>query len=110
MEGLYTNLSEMAHVKRSRILEIASIESREMPVNGHPSVAIRAFYVYLLGIHVMDAVSAVGMALGISRGDEVVVQTQETLATLHDLAQKIPIDPATLQGNAPASSDEAPGL
>lgn len=110
MEGLYKNLSEMAHVKRSRILEIASIESREMPVNGHPSVTIRAFYVYLLGIHVMDAVSAVGMALGISRGDEVVVQTQETLATLHDLAQKFPIDPETLQGNAPASSEEAAGL
>jgi len=109
MEDLYNNLSEMAHVKRSRILEIASIESREMPVNGHPSVTIRAFYVYLLGIHVMDAVSAVGMALGISRGDEVVVRTQETLATLQDLVQKIPIDPETLRGD-PKRSGEGTGL
>jgi len=109
MEDLYNNLSEMAHVKRSRILEIASIESREMPVNVHPSVTIRAFYVYLLGIHVMDAVSAVGMALGISRGDEVVVRTQETLATLQDLAQKIPIDPETLRGDS-KRSDEGTGL
>jgi hypothetical protein len=101
MEALYKNLSEMAHVKRSRILEIASIESREMPVNGHPDATIRAFYVYLLGIHVMDAVSAVGFALGISRGDEVVVRTQETLATLQELVRKIPIDPETLQGGDP---------
>ena len=48
-----------------------------MPVNGHPSATIRAFYVYLLGIHVMDAVSAVGFAVGISRGDEVVVQRRK---------------------------------
>jgi hypothetical protein len=105
MEALYKNLSEMAHVKRSRILEIASLESREMPVNGHPSATIRAFYVYLLGIHVMDAVSAVGFALGISRGDEVVVRTQETLVTLQELAQKIPIDPETLRGNAQESAE-----
>lgn len=101
MEALYKGLSEMAHVKRSRILEIASVECREMPVNGHPSAMIRTFYVYLLGIHVMDAVSAVGFALGISRGDEVVVRTQKTLATLQELAQKIPIAPETLRGNAP---------
>ncbi len=104
MEALYKDLSEMAHVKRSRILEIASIESREMPVNGHPSATIRAFYVYLFGIHVMDAVSAVGFALGISRGDEVILRTQETLATLQELAQHFPIDPETLRGNAPESA------
>ena len=100
MEGLYRDLSEMAHVKRSRILEIAALESREMPVDGHPSFTIRALYVYLLGIHVMDAVSAVGFALGISRGDEVVVRTQETLALLQDLGRKMPIDPDTLRGKA----------
>lgn len=105
MEDLYKNLSEMAHVKRSRILEIASIESREMPVDGHPSVTIRAFYVYLLGIHVMDAVGAVGFALAISRGDEVVVRTQETLRTLHELVEQVPIDPDTLRGNAPESGE-----
>lgn len=105
MEALYKDLSEMAHVKRSRILEIASIKCREMPVNGHPSATIRAFYVYLLGIHVMEAVSAVGFALGISRGDEVVVRTQATLATLQELVRKIPIDPGTLQGNTPGSAE-----
>lgn len=105
MEDLYKDLSEMAHVKRSRVLEIASIGSREMPVNGHPSATIRAFYVYVLGIHVMDAVSAIGFALGISRGDEVVVRTQETLATLQELVERIPIDPDTLRGNAPESGE-----
>jgi hypothetical protein len=105
MEALYKDLSEMAHVKRSRILEIASIECREMPSNGHPSATIRAFYVYLLGIHIMDAVSAVGFALGISRGDEVVLRTQKTLAALQELTRKIPIDPETLQGNAPESAE-----
>ena len=29
MEDLYKNLSEMAHIKRSRVLDIASIESRK---------------------------------------------------------------------------------
>lgn len=106
MEALYRDLSEMAHVKRSRILEIASLECREMPVNGHPGATIRAVYVYLLGIHVMDAVGAVGFALGISRGDEVVVRTQETLATLQELGEKIPIHPDTLRGKAPESANE----
>jgi hypothetical protein len=105
MEDLYRNLSEMAHVKRSRILEIASVETREMPVKGHPGATIRAFYVHLLGIHVMDAVGAVGFALGISRGDEVVVRTQQTLATLQELAERIPIDPETLRGDAPESAE-----
>jgi hypothetical protein len=50
----------------------------------------------------MDAVSAVGFGLGISRGDEVVVRTQETFALLQDLVKKIPIDPATLRGEKTA--------
>jgi hypothetical protein len=98
MEALYGDLSKMAHVKRSKLLEIASIETRQMPVNGHPSATVRAYYVYLLGFHVMDAVSAVGFAVGISRGDDVVARTQETLAGLQELMEKVPIDPATLRG------------
>ena len=98
MEALYEDLSEMAHVKRSKVLEIASVNCRQMPVNGHPSATVRAYFVYVLGFHVMDAVSAVGFGLGITRGDDVVVQTQKSLSLLQELVQKVPIDPATLRG------------
>ncbi len=102
MESLYSDLSEMAHIKRSRVLEIASIDCRLMPVNGHPSATIRAYFVYVLGVHVMDALSALSFGLGISRGDQMVIQTQETLSLLFELAEKMPIDPATLRGERAA--------
>jgi hypothetical protein len=103
MDSMYQSLSEMAHVKRSRVLEIASVECRMMPVNGHPSATVRAFFVYLLGIHVLDAISAVGFGLGISLGGEVVIRTQETLRQLNELVKKIRIDPDTLRGEGSAA-------
>ena len=55
----------------------------------------------------MDAVSAVGFALGISRGDEVVVRTQETLATLQELVQKFLLTPRRFKGVTPSPPHEA---
>lgn len=98
MDAAYEGLSEMAHVKRSRVLEIVALDCRYMPVNGHPAATIRAFFVYLLGYQVTEAVPAVGFGLGISRGDEVVARTQATLAQLLELCTKISIDPKTLRG------------
>jgi hypothetical protein len=103
MDALYEDLSEMAHVKRSKVLEIASIDCRMMPLDGHPAATVRAYFVFLLGLQVMDAVSAVGFGLGISRGDEVVVRTQETLHHLNELVRRIPIDPETLRGGQAAA-------
>lgn len=101
MDAIYEDLSELSHVKRSRILEIGALEARQMPTNGHPAATIRAYYIYLLGIHVMHAVSVVGFGLGISRGDDAVIRTQRTLALLQELVKKIPIDPDTLRGGNP---------
>jgi hypothetical protein len=97
MDSAYEGLSVMAHVKRSRVLEMVALDCRCMPVNGHPAATIRAFFVYLLGYQVTEAVPAVGFGLGISRGDEVVARTQATLAQLLELSTKIPIDPKTLR-------------
>lgn len=98
MDSMYRDLSEIAHIKRSRVLEIASVDCRLMPVDGHPSATVRAYFVYVLGIQVMDAVSAIGFGLGISRGSEVIIRTQETLGQLNELVRRIPIDPRTLRG------------
>lgn len=103
MDSLYEGLSEIAHVKRSRVFEIASVDCRQMPVNGHPAATVRAFFVYLLGYQVTEAVPAVGFGLGISRGDDVVARTQATLAQLLELSKKIPIDPETLRGEQAAA-------
>jgi hypothetical protein len=103
MDSMYEGLSEMAHVKRSRVLEIASVDCRLMPVDGHPSATVRAFFVYLLGFHVMHAVSVVGFGLGISLGDEVVIRAQETLHQLQELEKRVPIDPNTLRGQKRAT-------
>lgn len=97
MDSMYENLSEMAHVRRSRVLEVASLDARLMPLEGHPAITVRAFFVYLLGLQVMEAVPTVGFAFGISRADEVVVRTQETFRQLQRLAKQISIDPETLE-------------
>jgi hypothetical protein len=61
-----------------------------------------AYFVYVLGVHVMDALSALSFGLGISGGDDMVIQTQKTLSLLFELAEKIPIDPDTLRGKRAA--------
>ncbi|HWM63607.1 MAG TPA: hypothetical protein VNP96_06410 [Solirubrobacterales bacterium] len=107
MDGLYEDHSQLAHVKRSRLLEITALDCRQMPANTHPAVTVRAYHVYLLSFHVMHAVGVVGFGLGISRGDDAVLRTQGTLAQLAEVEKRAPIDPDTLRGNEPRGG-EAP--
>jgi hypothetical protein len=97
MDSVYEDLSEMAHVKRSRVLEIASSDARLMPREGHPAAKVRAYFVWLLGLQVTEVVPTVGLALGISRGDDVVIRTQETFAQLQRLAEQIPLGPDAIR-------------
>ncbi len=86
----------MSHVQRSRISEVASFESRAMPIGRHPDARVRAVFVYYTGTHVIEAVSTVGMALTVSLGDDVFVRTQRTFAALSALLDSVPLDPTSL--------------
>jgi signal transduction histidine kinase len=98
MAALYEFLSEMSHVRRSRVAEIVSVEQRLMPTGPHPDARLRGTFVYYTGVHLMDSTAVVGFALGTSLGDWAVLRTQDAFQALSRLIEEIPLDPDSLQG------------